>query len=748
MKILVITPPVIQLNSPYPSGAYLCSFFKSQNDECTWKDLNISLFYKIFSASGLEKLFSLTEKKALEMADFAESQNDENTAYNLRRYVCTKQSWIDWIDFIVAVLCGKMREKEHEFLFSPFAPRGSRMENFLSSLNREPSVDDVRFLCSYALADLADYVTAVFDKDFSLVRYAESLCVDERDFSQIQNQLESPVLKVFYEQVLQENLVFSQDEIPDIICISVPFAGTFLPALYTASFIKKNYQNKIFVAMGGGFVNTQLRETTEPQFSKFIDAFSFDRGYGSYIELKKHFKDIKNQNFFRPLYKLQLFYDEKTVPPLWNDEKISRIENELTSTIMSDFGDIDFSIYPRVCDDLNPMHRIWNDGSWIKAYLAHGCYWHKCAFCDTQLDYVCGYKIVQTEKLFFQLLETAVSKKVYGIHFVDEALPPKALKKFALLNAQNGKKLYFWGNVRFEKTFTKDFAAFLSYCGFGGASAGLEVATENGLKTINKGTDISSIISACAAFKEAGILVHAYMIYGFWNDTPQTIINSMETLRQFFEAGLLDSAFWHKFVLTHNSQVFYEWQNGLHKDLLPIQNKNKKSIFADMNMHFKGEQNFDRFSIPLENALNAWTHGKNLQTKVHKWFDFQVPTPTIPKNFVETQIQNYLDKSAHTKINNDKDIFWLGSMPIASPHKSGVKLHWFYLQEEFQETFSRHDFDELKNFSFQNDFLPLFESLSPSAATSDHENTTKKIKDTPSLRDAFAKLHQKGLVIF
>ena len=767
MKILVITPPVIQLNSPYPSGAYLCSFFKNQNDECNWKDLNISLFYKIFSASGIETLFSLTEKKALEMADFAESQNDKNTAFNLRRYICTKQNWIEWIDFIVEILCGKMREKEHEFLYSPFAPRGSRMENFLASLNREPTVDDVRFLCSYALADLADYITAVFDKDFSLVRYAESLCVDERDFLQIQKQLESPVLKVFYEQVLQENLVFEQNEIPDIICISVPFAGTFLPALYTADFIKKKYQDKIFVAIGGGFVNTQLRETTETGFSKFIDAFSFDRGYGSYLELKKHFERIKNHDFFHkdsvyrqdceslseqkcePLYKLQLFYGDKTILPLWKDEKISQIENELTANIMPDYQDIDFSIYPRVCDDLNPMHRIWNDGSWIKAYLAHGCYWHKCAFCDTQLDYVCGYKIVQTEKLFFKLLETAELKKVYGIHFVDEALPPKALKKFALLNAQNGKKLYFWGNVRFEKTFTKDFAAFLSYCGFGGASAGLEVATENGLKTINKGTDIDSIISACAAFKEAGILVHAYMIYGFWNDTSQSIINSMETLRQFFESGLLDSAFWHKFVLTKNSQVFYEWKRGLHKDLIPIQNLNKKSIFADLNMHFKGEKDFDKFSIPLENALNSWMHGKNLQTKVQKWFDFQVPSPTIPKDFVKKQIQNYLDKNDQIKISDeDKDIFWLGSKPIVKHNKSTFTLCWFYLQEDFQEILNRHDFDDQKKFDFQNDFLLLFDFLSPSVKTEVHENAVKKIKNSKSLQKVFTKFHQKGLVIF
>ena len=416
---------------------------------------------------------------------------------------------------------------------------------------------------------------------------------------------------------------------------------------------------------------------------------------------------------------------------------------------MPDYQNIDFSIYPRVCDDLNPMHRIWNDGSWIKAYLAHGCYWHKCAFCDTQLDYVCGYKIVQTEKLFFKLLETAELKKVYGIHFVDEALPPKALKKFALLNAQNGKKLYFWGNVRFEKTFTKDFAAFLSYCGFGGASAGLEVATENGLKTINKGTDIDSIISACAAFNEAGILVHAYMIYGFCKDTSQSIINSMETLRQFFESGLLDSAFWHKFVLTKNSQAFFEWQKGLHKDLIPIQNLNKKSIFADLNMHFKGERDFDKFSIPLENALNSCMDGKNLQTKVQKWFDFQVPSPTIPKDFVKKQIQNYLDKNDQIKISDeDKDIFWLGSKPIVKHNKSTFTLCWFYLQEDFQEILNRHDFDDQKKFDFQNDFLLLFDFLSPSVKTEVHENAVKKIKNSKSLQKVFTKFHQKGLVIF
>ena len=223
----------------------------------------------------------------------------------------------------------------------------------------------------------------------------------------------------------------------------------------------------------------------------------------------------------------------------------------------------------------------------------------------------------------------------------------------------------------------------------------------------------------------------------------------METLRQFFESGLLDSAFWHKFVLTKNSQVFYEWKRGLHKDLIPIQNLNKKSIFADLNMHFKGEKDFDKFSIPLENALNSWMHGKNLQTKVQKWFDFQVPSPTIPKDFVKKQIQNYLDKNDQIKISDeDKDIFWLGSKPIVKHNKSTFTLCWFYLQEDFQEILNRHDFDDQKEFNFQNDFLLLFDFLSPSVKTEVHENAVKKIKNSKSLQKVFTKFHQKGLVIF
>ncbi len=735
MNVTIITPPLVQLNSPYPSGAYLSAFFKEFGHNAFWHDLSIELYYSIFSKKGLTKLFALSEKDALKLADNSEKQGDWNTAFNLRRYISTKDAWIKWIDVINAVLCGKAREKEHQFLFSPYAPRGSRMENFLSTISHEPSVDDVRFLCTYALADLADYITAVFDSEFSLIRYAEHLTVDERDFAAVEKGLSSPVLENFYKPVLEEK--FADAECPDLLCISIPFAGTFLSALYTAKYFRERFGKKVFISFGGGFVNTELRDAKATALGNYIDGISYDRGYGAYKSLFENsgltIQAAQTTKTAQQLYKFRLFTENAVIEPLWHDEKTEQFEAEMTTKIVPDYSAIDFSRYPRVCDDKNNMHRLWTDGAWIKAYLAHGCYWHKCAFCDTKLDYVCGYKSVDVERLYKGLLAAAESKNVYGIHFVDEALPPVSLAKFGLLNAQNGSRLYFWGNVRFEKAFTKDLAAFLSCCGLGGVSAGLEVATGSGLKNINKGTDIEAIVSACAAFKEAGVLVHAYMIYGFWNDTPQTIIDSMETLRQFFEAGLLDSAFWHKFVLTANSTVFSKWQKGEQPDLHPIIPE-KKSIFANNNLHFKGENKYDKFGVPLENALDSWMHGEKIEMKVTKWFDFDVPTPTVPKDYIEKCIKKYEHESTVFERRLEKNLeglFWLGSNPVKT---GGGTYSWLYLQEEFVEKADKAAID-------------LLLKLKPSVAAAERAETLQAVRNSQKIQAALKPLHNKGLVI-
>lgn len=771
MNVLILQPPILQSNTVYPSGAYLSAFFKNLGHITKWIDLNILLFDEIFSSHGLEKLFDLASLNALKIAEKAEKSGDDATAYNLRRYVSEKKLWVSWIDRIMAILRGKGFENAHRFCFGAHVPRGSRMENYLSNLDHDLTTDDARALASFALADLADFITIAFDKNFSLVRYAESLTISESSFSEIEKGADSPVLKHFYEPIL-ERLFLKEDyesvaiepvemnkkcgfgnrcrpllvseSTKTLVLISIPFPGTFAAALATGRFFKNHFGEKVYVSMGGGFVNTELRETKEPALAKYMDALCFDRGYASYKTLLERLdchseKDSRHSELVSEstlsIYKMRQFvknigFDVAQTPqitvideaPATKDDLL--FENQMTRALVPDFSDIDFSIYPRMIDDKNPMHRLWTDGAWIKIYMAHGCYWHKCAFCDVTLDYVCAFQPTDVKKLYDRIYKQCVQKNIYGIHFVDEAMPPRLMVEFAKENIAHGSPLTWWGNIRFEKYFTRDVADFLAYGGLIGVSAGLESATGNGLTAIHKGTDLESIVSACCAFKEAGVLVHAYMIYGYWWEKAQDLINSMETLRQFYENGLLDSSFWHKFVLTRHSRVFNEWKQGLIKDLKPVlPDENKKSpLFAKNGLHFEGEKSSEKYGRALDFSLDEWMYGRGIEKPVQKWFDFPVPKPTVSKDFIKNLIDKYVTNdgaaaktvqgsvfsefpasrdakssekrfphfeqqlrhselvSKSTEISENK--FWLGGEKITLPNG---KILWFYMGELYEE---------------------------------------------------------------
>ena len=706
MNILILQPPIVQLNTAYPSGAYLSAFFKSLGHKTRWLDLSLELYYEIFSRAGLEKLFSLCSENALALAEKAEKSGDEATAFNLRRYVAQKDLWINWIDCITAMLRPGKRgslssgyENAHRFVFGAHVPRGSRMENYLANLNHDLSTDDARALASFALADLADFISVAFDKNFSLVRYAESLTVSESSFAEVEKGADSPILKEFYEPLLEKLAVRSK---PTIVLISIPFAGTFAAALATGRFFKTHFKDSVYVSFGGGFVNTELRDTNERKLADYCDAICYDRGYASYRELIENGKlkiensvsstdvDSDFDRFNHPIYKLRQFLklpdgSVSVIEPLSDEhcgeyKRAVAYEKEVTSSLIPDFADIDFSQYPRLIDDTNPMHRLWSDGAWLKAYMAHGCYWHKCAFCDVTLDYVKGYCPTTVSKLYEGLLAQCTQKGVFGIHFVDEAMPPALMIAFARENIAHGSPITWWGNVRFEKSFTRDVADFLAYGGLIGVSAGLESATGNGLNAIHKGTDLESIVGACCAFKEAGILVHAYMIYGYWWESPQDLINSMETLRQFYANGLLDSCFWHKFVLTRHSRVYKEWKEGKIPDLKPIDPQEKKNapLFAKNGLHFEGEKRSEKYGSALDFSLNQWMHGEDLEKPVYKWFDFPVPHPTVPKDFIEKLIAKYEQKRDTEFAKSGEKSHWLGGEKIPLPNG---KVGWFYMGE-------------------------------------------------------------------
>lgn len=737
LNTLIIQPPLVQLNTPYPSGAYLLDFFNSLYEEknvkgrVEWFDLSNSFFHKIFCKHGIAHIFNSTFEKALKLSSQYESQGDDNTAFHLRRFISQKEFWINWIDEIIAIVCSSNskisgREFAHEFIRSAHVPRGMRVENFLSNLNRDVSTDDAQILSSLALADLADYVTMVYDQNFALIRYAEHLATSTAEFSETIEGLKAPSLNDFYKPLLLEKIASYKNE-PTLYCISVPFPGCFESALFSADLIRKECGDNAIIIFGGGYVNTELREISEKGIFDYCHILSYDKGYGSYIRLFDEFKNAacgiedEKQCFnlkeaFESIFDSRRFYNfsylknGSVIIPLEKENEEYKVlykkEHEYIRKITPDYSHIDFTKYPRLADDTNPMHRIWNDGAWLKAYIAHGCYWHRCAFCDTTLDYVKDYCLTDINSLYDSLCVQAEKTGVHGIHFVDEACPPVALQNFALKNmavkSSNKIPLTYWGNIRFEKTFDRDLADLLSAGGLTAVSAGIEIATGNGLSAVNKGTDMENIVNACCAFKEAGILIHSYMIFGFWSQSVQDLIDSMETLRQLFEAGLLDSAFWHKFTLTLHSTVYEEYKKGKYPELKIL--PQKKTQFAKNDLHFEGEEKSEKFSAPLNAALELWMHGEKLSKPVESYFPFKMPKPSIAKDYIASLIAKYeenRDRKFHKipEQGSKEKLVWLGGVPLLldSSDKSKMQICWSYMGELLYADIEKSKVHEVAN---------------------------------------------------
>ena len=689
--VFLVQPPFVQLNGPYPAPYYLKSFLERRGYSVTVLDHSIGLFERIFCSHGLQRIFSDASQSQLSRRGF-----DKNTSYYIERFFSERELWLALIDRLVAFLRGRDPEWGHLLaLANGCLPSGPRTDAYLAGKSRDiaQAPDEARLIATKLLDDLADFITVTLDRGFSLIRYSPvleaSLNSGLRDFSAVRENLDGYIMNNFYRPMLDEEWV-KADTVPALLGVTIPFPGCLTGALVCAESARKHFGSTIRTVAGGGFVNTELRFLKTSEFFDYFDYLSFDRGYGSLDAILKHLEgEVSDQpptgGIYKTMYRSQgrvISALDANETPDW--EAIASMEDTATRTVFPDYSAVDYSRYLYPVDDANPMHRLWSDGHWLKAYLAHGCYWHSCAFCDVTLDYIKNFIPVETAALFAHLVSQAEKTGVRGVHLCDEAAPPSSLLEFALLNREADLPLCFWGNIRFEKAFDPDTAAALASGGLIGVSAGLELASEKGFKRLGKGIDLESAVSALASFKEAGVLTHAYLIYGYWDEDEQELIDSVETVRQLFSHGLLDSCFWHKFVLTRHSRVYAEKQRGLHfglritDDTYPGDACLKGNVFAVNDLAFEGESRHDKYTEGLERLLAAWTSGET-ERPVEEAFPFKVKTPSIEPNLVAGLLDKYArdrDRKRATRESGAGRVLFLGSSPRLRQTAKGVSLNW------------------------------------------------------------------------
>lgn len=311
------------------------------------------------------------------------------------------------------------------------------------------------------------------------------------------------------------------------------------------------------------------------------------------------------------------------------------------------------------------MHRLWSDGRWNKLTLAHGCYWGKCTFCDISLDYIGRYEPINAQILCDRIEEIIAQTGENGFHFVDEAAPPALMRDLAIEILKRGITVVWWTNIRFESSFTADLCRLLRASGCIAVSGGLEVASERLLTLIKKGVTVSQVAQVTNHFTQSGIMVHAYLMYGFPTQTVKETIDSLEMVRQLFEIGVLQSGFWHRFAMTIHSPV------GMNPAGFGIKRVDLGSgSFANNELAHDDSSgvNHDLFGEGLRKSLFNYMHGVGFEIPLKEWFDFKIPATTISKNFIDTAIK----KSNSIELKDHHRIIWIGTQPELVPLEDEV----------------------------------------------------------------------------
>ncbi|MGE5183963.1 MAG: B12-binding domain-containing radical SAM protein [Acidobacteriota bacterium] len=617
-----------QLNTPYPATAYLMGFLRQHASaydlELAQADLSLELFLRVFSRAGLARILDELTARA--------ADTDEDMPPSIASFLEHGARYVDTVDAVTRFLQGRDPHLALRIAGRTLLPEGPRF----AAIDQGPGAgepdplgwafgglglaDRAKHLASLYIDDLADAIRDGISPDFELARYGERLAASAATFDPLREALEGePTLVDDMLDELTAELVARHR--PNVLALTAPFPGNVYGALRIAR-AAKALAPATRVVLSGGYVNTELRELADSRIFDYVDFITLDDGEAPMLALLDHLRDPA-----RPL--LRTFVRAGKAVKLVSDAAHHDVPIRAAGT--PTYAGLPLDRYVSLFEMLNPMHRLWSDGRWNKLTIAHGCYWKQCAFCDISLDYIARYDRTPADLLVDRIEAMIAETGQTGFHFVDEAAPPAALEALAERLLARGVVITWWTNVRFEKSFTPELASLLARSGCVAVSGGLEVASDRLLGLMNKGVTVEQVARVTRAFADAGIMVHAYLMYGFPTQTAQETIDSLERVRQLFAEGCLQSAFWHRFTATAHSPV------GKSPDVYKITLRAASTTFAKNDIAFDDPVgcDHDAFAAGLRKAIYNYMHGVALDADPRSFFPRgRVPKVTVAKDLV------------------------------------------------------------------------------------------------------------------
>jgi radical SAM superfamily enzyme YgiQ (UPF0313 family) len=634
MRVLLVTPPMIQLNTPYPATAYLSGFLRLHAArlglEVTQADASLGLFLRLFSAPLIARMFDELARRARKVG------KRTPVPASIGHFLTHADRYVDTVEPAIRFLQGRDPSLAFRIVGRSFLPEGPRFEHLNTALDEQllsafgtlGSTEQARYLASLYIDDLADVWRQGIDPRFEFARYGERLAASAASFDPLQEALSSDPTLI--DTTLDElTLELVESTPPDVVALTTPFPGNVYGAFRMARVIRTAYP-KTTLILGGGWVNTELRGLREPRVFDYFDYVTLDDGERPLLNLLTRLSGHQASL-------VRTFVRRGNAVVLEND--VTQHDIAQRDTGIPTYDGLPLDQYVSLMEMMNPMHRLWSDGRWNKITLAHGCYWKKCSFCDVSLDYIGRYDRPGTEIILERIRALIEETGQSGFHLVDEAAPPAVMRALSKRLIDEKLSITWWGNIRFEKAFTPENCRLLADAGCVAVSGGLEVASDRLLTLMKKGVTVEQVARVTRAFTDAGIMVHAYLMYGFPTETVQDTVDALDRVRQLFAAGCIQSAYWHRFAATAHSPI------GLHPEKYGIRLRTPPEItFAHNDLEFDDPvgTNHDFLGKGLRKALYSYMHGVGLDEDVRIWFEqpqagaiHAVPPTTVPSNLIE-----------------------------------------------------------------------------------------------------------------
>ncbi len=616
MRVLLVTPPMVQFNAPYAATPMLTAWLRSIGHDARQADLSLGLALRLFSRPGLAEMLAAMRRRA---------RGRGTTPASVRHVLDRAGAYLRWIGPAMRYLQNRAPHAAAALARDGGLPEGARFGPFHALRPDLPEPDLARYRASLFLDDLADAIRDGVDARFELARYGERLAASAASFDGLAAALRAPpspvdrILDILAGTCIRANR-------PRVLAVTIPFPGAVYGALRIARAARR-IDPRIVTVAGGGFVNTELRGISDARFFRCFDYLLTDDGerpLERLLEVVAGREPPERLIRARRLVKGRVVStDAGDAPPLRHRDRPAPVHDGLR-----------LDRYPGLAETPNPMQRLWSERRWNRLMLAHGCYWRRCRFCDTSLDYIRRFDPADAATVRRWIVAVLRETGERGFHFVDEAAPPGLVRQVSDLLIRRGPRIEWWANVRLEPVFDAGLCASMRRAGCLAVTGGLETGADGSLRRMCKGVTVDGAASALRSFARAGIRTHAYLMYGFPGQSPQAVIDALERVRRLFALGWLQSAYWHRFALTVHSGAFRSPE-----ELGIVVPRAPRATFASNEARFRergvrGDPHA-KLAPGLRAAAFNYMLGIGLEADVREWFDGDMPRPRVPVRWPE-----------------------------------------------------------------------------------------------------------------